>query len=497
MGVVHRIRGWIGEQATSLLRSGGWGGWKWWSKSSLVSAEVDYDLARELYINSNDNYKLGGGFCRRIIDAAVEFIGTPRAASEDETLDDWLNSSIEDWWGDALQQLYRNALRDSKCVVRLSKYNFLDDPLISAEDDDRIFMEVIEPERVKLYFNPFNANILEEARITHHVPMVEPNAAGDDNPVTDGTEEIHEIIEVIDRQLIRYFDVTKGEWITELEHVNEERLVPVHQIFNEWDSTLGRGQSDLEAPLPFIKAFHDVMLQSLQAHAYHSVPKVKFKLNDIDTFLRNNFPDSFDPNTDEFSGQVQWKGKEILFLQSEEDAGFVEAKSILDDSKTLMEFLFDCICIAAETPAWLLMRTEQGAAGREPADTIAFVKRVERKRLNFKLDLVKVFKMALVMSGRRPIQVKLAWDATRPEDEVQLMNAFQLYTMGAEVAAQRGIISDSTYRVGVRRYLPWMKTPDQEEKDAEDNKPLPEMMPQSQNGNIPIEAKAGSGGANE
>src|SRR5262245_49118310 len=96
--------------------------------------EVDYVLARELYQNSNTDYSLGGGFCRRIVDGAMEFMGMPRASSDDEDLDDWLNVSITEWWPDEIQQIFRNAMRDSKTVVRLVPYDWQADPLISAED---------------------------------------------------------------------------------------------------------------------------------------------------------------------------------------------------------------------------------------------------------------------------------------------------------------------------------------------------------------------------
>lgn len=503
MKFLRRFKSKVGEQVTSLLKSVGFSSWKWWAKSFTDSKVVDYDLARDLYTNSNEDYSLGAGFCRRIIDGCTEYMGLPTASSEDDDLADWLNDSITEWWADALQQLFRNAMRDSKAVVRLAPYDWMSNPLISAEDMDRIKIEIVEPERCRFYYNPFNSEILEEVRITHHVPMQEreePTGPDDGRAkLNDPASTIHEIVEVITRTEIRYYDVTADNWLTELEQANTWGVVPAWEIYNEWDETIGRGQSDYESVFPFIKAFHDVMLQSLQAHAYHSIPKVKFKLNDIDTFLRNNFPDSFEgPEGEEvFNGKVQWKGKEILFLQSEEDVEFVEAESVLGDSKTLMEFLFDCICSASQTPAWVLLRTEQGAQGSTPSDSTSFTKRIERKRKNFKLDLVKVFKIALVMSGRRPIHVKLAWDTVLPADESAESQALEQTTMALEVAATRGIISDQTYRLRLRRFLPEMKNPAREARDAEDNKPLPELQAANGNGNVPTVVGRGAGGANE
>jgi hypothetical protein len=493
-----RLRRRIGEQVTSLLRAVGAWGHNFWSNKSVVNQVVDHELARELYRNSNSQYNLAAGFCRRIIDGTVEFMGMPRCSSDDEDLDDWLNESIQEWWTDEIQQIIRNATRDSKTVVRIAPFDWLDDPLISAEDSDRIRFEVIEPERVRVYYNPFNSEIADQAVITHMIPFLEDDLEDrvQTDPFNEPTETIHEVIEIIDRDRIRYYDKREGEWLDEFEQANTWGFVPVLEIHNEWDETAGRGQSDLEACFPFIVAFHDVMRQSLEAHGYHSVPKVKFKVDDVLTFLKNNWPGSFDEEGN-FSGEINWQGKEILFMQSEEDAEFLEAESILGDSKTLLEFLFDCICIASETPGWVLMRTEQGANESAP---IAFVKKIIRKRNSFKRNFQKLFKMALVMSGRRPIHVKMAWDTVRPEDEAANMQAFQEKVMGLEVAAQRKIISDQTYRAEIRPFLKSMKGPQQEESDAEDNF-TPEIEAlgggNARNGNVPVETRAGSGGKNE
>lgn len=495
---MRRLRRRIGEQVSSLLKSvGGWG--NFWKKTSWGAPNqvVDYELARELYSNSNPEYRLGAAFVRRIINATVEFVGLPRVSSKDPEVDDWLNESIYDWWADALQQLIRNASRDSKTVVRIAPYEWRTNPLISAEDSDRIAMEVIEPERVRIYYDPFNSDVIDMAVVHHRIPMIDDTIDNltADEPWNEPQESIHEVMEILTRDKIRYYDKTNAEWLTEHEQRNTWGFVPLSEIHNDWDETLGRGQSDVEAAFPFIKAFHDVLQQSLAAHGYHSIPKVKFKINDIMTFLQNNWPGSFDADG-KFTGTVDWQGKEILFMQSEEDVEFLEAESVLGESKTLLEFLFDCICIASETPGWVLLGNSRG----EEEAPIAFVKKIVRRRRNFSNDLRKLFKMALVMSGRRPFHVKMAWDTVRPEDESVFMRAFQEKVMALEVAAQRKIISDATYRTEIRPYIPSMKNAEAEAREAEDNY-VPEIDlagdGNAQNGNVPVAAQPGAGGANE
>jgi hypothetical protein len=53
------------------------------SSWKLDSSEVDYALARALYDNVKDDYKLGAGFCKKIINSKAGFIGVPKFASPD------------------------------------------------------------------------------------------------------------------------------------------------------------------------------------------------------------------------------------------------------------------------------------------------------------------------------------------------------------------------------------------------------------------------------
>jgi hypothetical protein len=128
---------------------------------------------------------------------------------------------------------------------------------------------------------------MTQATIITWVPWPDPTA-GDPVPATGhrAQVELHEIWEVISPDSYRYYDKTEQHWITDWERNNSDGFIPIVEIFNEYDSTLSGGQSDLESVHPFITAFHEVLRQSLQAHRYHSIPKLKFKVRDITSFLR-------------------------------------------------------------------------------------------------------------------------------------------------------------------------------------------------------------------
>jgi hypothetical protein len=340
--------------------------------------QVNYGQARALYRNDDRSMNLGSGFSKPIIDLTVQFMGIPRAVTGDEILDEFLNDSIRCYWPVQIQEMIRNSCRDSKTVVRMRRAD-TDDPLVTAQESAACYLEVLMPEQVEIIYMPENALRIARAIVTHQIEMEEDDPrrkARTNGSYIPPRLNVHNIIEEITPDEFTYFDETTNEWREDMRRPNTWGFVPLLEVFNEWDSTLGGGQSDLESSAPFIKAFHDVFSQALSAHGYHSIPKAKFKINDIGTFLANNFPDSFEkdeqgriiPGT--FNGKVSWKGTEILFMQSEEDAGFLEAKSVLGDSKTLLEFIFDCICVASETPEWAFMRVEGATQGAATAQTL-------------------------------------------------------------------------------------------------------------------------------
>src|SRR6187551_2149506 len=183
------------------------------------------------------------------------------------------------------------ALRDSKTIVRLRKPDLFD-PLMTIEESQHCTLEIIPPDRVDVERSLTNKNIIERAVILHHMTFV----IDDGDPATGQqpqTEE-HDVLEIITRDQYRFFDKNTNSWLEDLTAPNRWGFVPVEEIYNEWDSALQGGQSEFETVVPFINAFHDLLAQGLQAHKYHSTPKVKLKLGDVIPFIKNNFPEALD-----------------------------------------------------------------------------------------------------------------------------------------------------------------------------------------------------------
>jgi len=439
-----------------------------WSERRQTSTTVNYTVTRQLYRNEGEHC-LGSGFAKPIIDTQVSFIGIPIVSTENESTNDFLNECLSNHWVDEIQQMLRDSIRDSKTVVRVNRPDILD-PLMTLDEAEHCTLEVIPPELVDIERNMRNKNVIERAVIRHTVTFVKDEG----NPATgqDPTVEEHDVLEIITPEQYRFYDQTDDKWLDNMGSSNRWKFVPLLEIYHEWDSALQSGQSDYETVLPFMQAFHDVLKQGLTAHRYHSTPKVIMNLQDVAPFIKNNFPEAVDENGQILPhAEISWRGREILFLQQGDEMQFLEANSVLGDTTTLLEFLIDCICIASQTPEWAFMRVSSGTANSDRnAQTVPFLKKIERKRKNFQKPIQNLLKMAMVMSDLIPVRAKLSWEMSRVDDLVVFTQAFQQLVMGLEVAVDRGEISEETYMKMLREFLPAMKSIEQEKKDIEADK---------------------------
>jgi hypothetical protein len=450
---------------------------------------VDYDLARSLYRNDDPSYNLGAGFVRPIIDRTVEYIGLPSVTSDNGATDTWLNECIHEHWAPQLQQCWRDTMRDSKAIIRFRQPR-IDNPLFTEEDRMHGKIELIPAEMADISFDPTDPDLVERAVVRHMIDFDERTdaqvVAGEPPQMVE-----HEILEIITTTEYRFFDQTEQQELVSWRTPNPGGFVPLWPSFNEYEAYLGGGQSDIEPVLPFIQAFHEVLLQSLAAHKYHSTPKAKFKLKNVITFLENNYPETIDPENPgklKPGAKINYTGREIFFLDHEEDVDFIEAQSVLGDSKTLLDFLLDCICIAGEIPRWALLK--ESAATDKDASVQPFEKRVGRKRVMFNEVVVMICKMALKMSGKRPVTVRVTWPAIRLADLAAKAQSAQQIIMGLDVATSHEWIADETAIQILSELFPQVNAPDVEKRLAASNvvpeipAPAPASPTQgSQNGN--------------
>ena len=457
----------------------------WPTRPSMGSTKIDYHKTRSLYRNDDPKTNLGSGIVRRIVNSRADFIDLPHSATGDELYDEFLDNCIHVFWRAQLIQMIRDATRDADTIVRIRRHSS-DNPLVASEEWEACYLEIVSPERCSiLYKQGGDKREIDRAYIRHEVEEVVEERQVDGRSITLPQIRAKVIIEELTPEVFRYYDQTEGIWRDELREDNVWGFVPLYEVANEYDASLDGGQSDLEAPLPFIMALHEVLAQSLVAHKAHSIPKAKFKVNDLTAFLANNFPESFeadetggvDPTT--FNGTVNWKGTEILFFQAgEEDAEYLEARSVLGDSISLCEFLIDMIAMSSETPRAILLGTKFD----DTDEMVPFAKAINRKRGFFSETIQEVCKMVLAINFMEPLKVPLAWEEITPAEALTRAQALQQEVMAGEVLATREVISDRTLRATLRRRIPNMKPDSQEKSDATSNKQLPMISPQSVSG---------------
>lgn len=480
---------WIREQMFDISRS------VWYSPSmsalrtffteslfrrpTMYRTTVNYDLARSLYRNDNPEYNLGAGFVKPIIDRAVEHIGMPKVESDDPTTDTFLTECIEDYWAPQIQQILRDSMRDSKVIVRFRQPQ-LTNPLFSSQDRQHGKLELLLPEECDITYSPTDPDLIERAAITH---WYEVDDRSDQDIVMGISPRIvtHEIVEIITQDAYRFYDKTAGNFLATWEVANAWGFVPIWEVWNEYTNDLGGGVSDIESVLPFLEAFHQVLMQALTAHEYHSTPKAVFKIKDIGTFIRNNFPEVWDAETGTIKSgaAITWTGRQVFFMQPDEDTSFVEARSVLGDSKTLLEFLIDCIAIASETPRWALL-AENNARPETDIGVEPFEKKIARKRLMFAEPLRMIFKMALVATGKEPRTVRISWATIRTAELVSKGQAIQQIVLALDAASQHGWVADATAVKIIGSLFSEVSAPDVEMELAKNNvQVLPSPAPAS------------------
>jgi hypothetical protein len=461
-------------------------------KPIMQGSVVNYDLARSLYRSGNDDYRFGAGFVRPIIDLSVEYIDLPSVSGTEN--DAYLNECITDYWAPQLQQMLRDAMRDSKVIVRYRQPS-LQNPLFTEADRVHGKLEIIPPEEVDLTYDPSDPELLERAAVTHFIDIDERT----DEEVVRGTAPrltTHEILEIITPDAYKFFDKTAGEELGTWMVTNAWGFVPIWEVFNEYAADLGGGQSDIEPMLTFIQAFHEVLVDALSAHKYHSIPKAKFKLKDVTQFLKNNFPDVLDPATGrpKEGAKINLSGREIYFFSPDEDADFIQAKSVLGDSKTLLEFIIDCICITAETPRWALL-AQGNALPETDASVQPFEKKIARKRTQFLEPIVMICKMALAANGKLPTTPTISWPSLRISELVNKGQALQQIVLAFDVAAAHGWMADKTIVQILGTLFDEVADPEQEMKAAETNKVIePPAAPPSDTQAIPPAKSTGTNG---
>ncbi len=427
----------------------------------LDSSKVDYELTKALYYNTQDEYKLGAGFAKSIINNTVSFMGVPAFKSTDkdaqEVLDAFFKSNMSN-----LQRTTRDSLRDGDCYVWITREEEKDVPLY-PEQQVRLVYNFIPPGQVKeIVRHPLTGEVQEYILVSSHEWRGEQ---GNSKKATI-TQRIRRGEREIEVDGDNHPDIVPGIEPTPWD------FIPIIHFKNEGEESLF-GQSDLEPIEPFLKAYHDVMLHAMKGSKVHSTPRLKLKLKDVKAFLANNFGIT-DPVKFAKEGKtIDLDGHEMLILSSDDEAEFIEARSATGDAKELLKLLFYCIVDTSETPEFVFGVHTPSSLSSVKEQMPILIRSIERKREHFADSWQRLARIVLAMTAQsenvsfETFATELQWVNIDPRTSKEISEELLNVVNALVVALNNNIISEKASINYLAKLIDTMNEYEPEEGESE------------------------------
>jgi hypothetical protein len=410
----------------------------------LDSSVVNYDLARSLYQNTDDKYKLGAAFARPIINATAGFMGAPGFKHPDDEASQALEAFFKFRLGKLLR-INRNTLRDGDVYVRL----WMQTDRFTGQD---VFeLGLIPPEWVVPIRNPLTG-ALAQVIIRHPVLHTDANGLQQyQYTVTETITEQNRTIEVDSRAPKEVRDAMNGTT------KNPWGFVPVVHFKNESEEYQANGSSDLEPVEPFLKAYHDVMYHGVEGSRLFSRPKATFSLDNVGKFLTDNFSAA-----EIKSGKLNFAGKELFMLNKGDTAGFITGDTGWAGVTTLLEFLYYCIVDVSETPEFVFGTAVASSKASVSEQMVPLARKIRRKRGQMEEPFGELASMYLAMQYRKnnrrldTFQVETEWEELNPRDDAQVATTVKNLIDGLTMGMESGLVSAPAAAEFLREFVPTM-----------------------------------------
>ena len=426
VGEISKLRQNIFGQFGTILTG------RWDVPYVLNSTRVDYELARQLYHNTHDDYKLGAGFAKPIINTLAGFMGVPHFRCQDEEAQKVLDEHVNRWVS-RMQRTHQLSLRDGDCFVMLANLEN-DDPLY-PDEEHRIDYIIIPPEQI--------ADIEVDPITRRPTAYVLQGRTKWDS----GQKEYTVTQRITASEIVVTVEGEAPEGLISETRTNLWGFIPIVHFKNEPEETELYGTSELEAVEPYLKAYHDVMLHAMQGSKMHSTPRLKLKLRDVQAFLANNFPEALKAVQRGEQANIDLKGHELLIFTDEEDASFIEARSTIGDAEALLKLLFYCIVDVSEVPEFAFGVHTPSSHASVKEQMPLLIRRVARKREMVTENWQTLGRMLLVMhskiTGKRfeSYEVGITWDAVIERDEKEYADTIYTLVNALNTALLGGFIS--------------------------------------------------------
>lgn len=431
----------VGE--ISALRNTRLWSFSYFTPYKLDSSRVNYDLARQLYRNTADKYKLGAAFARPVINSTAGFMGAPHFTHADPEADRELEKVMTAWTG-KLFRLNRNTLRDGDVFARIAMVR-------GKFSGQEVFdLQLISPEWVQPVPDPLTGSWQE---LVIRYPVVVNDSNGREMARYTVTETLRPNSRTIEADSGAPAEV-RAKNGTE---PNPWGFIPVVHFKNEAEEYQLYGCSDLEPIEPFMKVYHDIMLFATQGSKMFSRPKAKFKLKSVEKFLADNF------SQDEINtGKLRFADKEIFLLQEGDDAAFITADSGLEGITTLLKFIYFCIVDVSETPEFCFGTAVQSSKASVSEQMVPFSRKIRRKRGMFEeyyQELAGLYlAMRAKMNNRRleTYQVDIGWEELSPKNDKEVAETIKTLADGLSTGVEAGLLSVDAASEFLREFIPSM-----------------------------------------
>jgi hypothetical protein len=416
----------------------------------LDSADkVDYGLARDLYNNTNQKYKLGAGFAKPVINTTVGFMGVPGFKCTDEDAQALLKSFFEENVS-KMQKTHRDAMMLGDCFVWLTR----EASHLPIVGEEKLVYNIIPPEQVVIINrDPLTRRPIEYI-LEGQYDWYDENRNKHNYTVTQSITK--------DRRVIKFTGREKPPGLEDIEEENKWGFIPIVHFRNEVIDTSEYGQSDLEPIEPVMKAYHDVMLQAIQGNALHSTPKLAAIINKIEEFIKNNFGVN---NGKELAkkGPVDLQNKDFWLLGNGDELKFVAPTSSIGSAENILKLLFYCLVDFSETPEFAFGVHTPSSQASVKEQMPVLVKKVERKREQFTDSWQELAQMVLAMDAKSSgkayssYNVKLTWDEIDPRDEKDVAETILNVVNALSKAVMAELISDEAAVNYLRYYIDTMQ----------------------------------------
>lgn len=412
----------------------------------IDNTEVNYALCRQLFLNSHENYKLGAGFAKPIINSIVAFMGIPTFITDDIVGEEVIKKYLTDIKNTYIT-IQRNTLREGDCYVLVTNEK-LNNKLYKNEL--KIDFRILLPERVKI--------IKDETGTTKKVII---------RTTLDYTDEEEQTVKYkvsevwTDDQYVKKYDFIdcpsyiKDELI-DFVGVNPYGFIPVLYFKNEHEEFRTNGTSELENVEPYFRAYHDVMLDSLRSTKLNSSPKLKIKVANLTTFLNNNFT-----SEEIASKNIKISKKDVLFVGDEDDLGYVEVGAT--NHSVLLELLFMCIVDTSETPEFLFGTAVASSKASVSEQMTPLMKKIERKRsaINDTYQLMARMVFSIYNDNNindlvQDFQTKIIWEDTDSAEDNVKANTINTIITALNAGIEGKIISYESAIDYLKQYIETM-----------------------------------------